>query len=191
MGSIPAVTPEVISAMEKPEGLSFFGKASRIKSDIPEMKKKYPLCPCVVIKGDKRIQEIHFEYFYLMDETVLLDKRLNRRFTIKPDTKLEIVMPDGVSGTGWICDESGQTVTINRNIKVMALLRDKKGNPILKDGNLIEVEIGINWSGRLGQRSTNDKMTALWASAVSGREKLIFGALAFIFGNLIGVVAHI
>jgi hypothetical protein len=190
--SAPAVGPvPAAGEIKTPEGLSIRGTISRALATIPEQKKKLPYCPCVIISGEKRIREIHFEYLDLLEDTVLLDKRKNRRFTIIPDTKIDITMPDGYSGSGWICDESGQTVTINRSIKIMGLLRDKKGVPVLKDGNPIEIEVGINWSGRLGQRATNDKMTALWSSAISGREKLIFGVLAFIFGNLIGVVAHI
>ena len=182
--TIPGKDPE-------PPGTFIQGIASRIQEIIPDKEKKLKSCPCVIIKGDKRIREVHFEYFQLLDDTAILDKKLNRRYAIQPDTKIDIIMPDGFNGTGWICDETGQTISITRAIKVLAVVRDKKGVPLLVNNKPVEIEVGINWSGRLGQRSTNDKMTALWASAISGREKLIFGILAFIFGNLIGVVAHI
>lgn len=187
----PEEKNEIPDKGKEPEGLFVKALASRLQEIIPGKDKKLNTCPCVVIKGDKRIREIHFEYFQLLDDTAILDKKNNRRYTIQPDTKTDIIMPDGWNGTGYICDETGQTISITRAIKVMALVRDKRGIPVMVNNKPVEIEVGINWSGRLGQRSTNDKMTALWASAISGREKLIFGILAFIFGNLIGVVAHI
>jgi hypothetical protein len=145
----------------------------------------------VLLKGTDRITEVHFQYMEKLEEVLLCD-RTNTRYRINPDTKLEIIMPDGKAEAGWVCDETGQTLTITRNVKALALKRDKKGVPELDEkGQLIEVEVGVNWSGRLGKYLTNDKATAFWASTVSGKEKLIFGIMCFLIGQAIFAVFKI
>lgn len=163
----------------------------RIKAERPTKDKKSVKVGTVLLKGTKRIEEVHFQYMEKLEDVLLYD-RTNTRYRINPDTQLEIIMPDGVAAAGWLCDETGQTLTINRNVKAQALKRDKKGVPELDEhGNLIIVEVGVNWSGRLGKYLTNDKATAFWASTVSGKEKLIFGAICFLMGQAIFAVFKI
>jgi hypothetical protein len=191
---LPEITSAGVGSPPTEDGkddLTIKGDAIRQDAIPPWKTETGEQVPCVIVKGQERIQEMHFIYCEKVGN-VLLDLSTKSRYAIAQDTQIEIAMPDGKIAGGWICDESGWTISISRNITIKALLRNKQGIPILTpDKQPVEVEVGINWSGRLGKYVTNDKVTRIWNSEVSGQEKLIFGLLLFFVGNVIGVVAHL
>lgn len=162
---------------QAPSGLSIVGNAiaGALK---PEWKKQdYEFVPCVILTGKERIESLRFSYLRKI-EGAIIDDEQKTRYDIRDGTRIEVTTPDKKTGLGYVCDPSGQTIKIKRIIKVLAI----------KEGK--EVEVSINFSGRIGRHATSDKLTRLLTMA-SGRENLIQLLLVGLVANIIGVVLHI
>jgi hypothetical protein len=124
---------------------------------------------------------ISFKYLRCIQEKFLIDDDENFRYKIKEDVPcIDIVMPDGKAGRGYILDdETGCTVTIYRRVKVQAI--DKEGKT---------VEVSVNFAGIIGRQATADKLTLL-LSLITGRERMIVMVIGILIGQLAMILFHI
>lgn len=168
--------PEIPPA---PGGLSILGNGI-LGAVRPELKDQaFRMAPCVVLQGDKRIQSVRFFYLREIDGAIIDDEK-QIRYDIRPETRIEITMPDGKTDLGYVCDPSGQTIRITRQITVL-------GKPD-KDGK--QIEVGIRFSGRIGKLAASDRISKLM-TPISGRENLWQLLVVALIANIIGVVLHI
>jgi hypothetical protein len=160
-----------------PSGLLVGGKAifGALKPDWKTLEYRY--VPGIVLSGKTRIESLKFVYLREISGAVI-DDEAAVRYQVVDGTRIEIVMPDGKSGLGYICDSSGTTITIKRQVKLTAV----------KDGKVVEIE--VNFSGRVGRSATSDNLSKL-LSMVSGRENLMQLILVGLIANIIGVVLRI
>lgn len=178
MPEIPKVPlQESVEKAADPEGLMIAGQAiiGALTPDFSKQKKEQ--VPCVILIGETRIDALRFQYLRSVPGAVIDDEN-KIRYEIALGTKIEITMPDGNTGPGYVCDHSGCTVKIKRDIKIIQTVDGK------------DVEVGINWSGRIGKHATSDKLTKLLMMA-SGRENLVMLILVALIANIIGVVLRI
>jgi hypothetical protein len=171
-----------------PGALVILGKGIAEKINPGWKDQVFELVPCAIIIGEKKIDTIRFQYLRMIPSGYLIDDDNEVRYKVREDTpRIDILMPDGKSGRGYVVDPSGFTITLYRRVKVWAV--DEK-NQIIRDANGKEVEAGINFAGILGHQATAEKLTLL-LSIVSGREKTIAMAMGFLVGQVLMMVLHI
>ena len=155
----------------------------------PEWKdKSFILVPCVLLVGEKRIEEICFQYLRLIPSGYLIDDKNHLRYKIAAGmNRIDITSPNGKTDRGYVLDTAGYTVTLHRRIKVFAV--DEKGN-VIRDKEGSKVEVSINFSGIIGQQATAERLTLLM-SIVSGRERMVAMFTGLLIGQILMMVLHI
>lgn len=143
---------------------------------------KCQVVPCMVIEGSDTVKVIRFDYLREIDDAIIDDDR-KIRYEKDPNTRLEIKMPDGKSGRGFVCSPSGKTIKIRRNVRVKIKIKE------LIEGTEISREefTEVKFSGILGKLSSGDRLPNL-LSGMSGRQNLIQLVIAFVAGAVIMAV---
>jgi len=164
------------------EVLDIFGEEIR-DNQAPEWEGgKYQGVPCIVIEGSSKVTKITFEYFREIEGAIIDDDRKIRYEKID-GTRIEIKMPDGKTGRGFVCSPSGKTIKIRRNIKVKI-----KSRAVI-DGKEVDQDeyTEIKFSGDIGKLCSGDRLRNL-LSGMSGRQNLIQMVIAFLAGAIIMAV---
>jgi hypothetical protein len=175
---VPVDPPEEVEIPKAPSGLAIVAKgiAAWRKPELKEQDSEY--IPCVILEGDPKITVLRFRKLRQISGAVIDDEN-RKRYTITAGTRVEIIPPSGKAGMGYVCDPTGQTMSITRSVTVVKAVKDKP-----------DVAIGINFSGRIGRHATSDKLTNLMMM-VSGRQNMITLILVALVANIVGVVLHI
>lgn len=136
--------------------------------------------PVMILEGAPRVSAVRFDYLREIDGAVIDDERLTR-YTVEPGTRIEIKMPDGSTGAGYVCDPSGKTIRIQRAITVKITVKK------VIDGKETEEEVisSIKFAGVLGKLASGDRLPKL-LSGMPGREGLLQIAVAGLVGLCIG-----
>lgn len=138
--------------------------------------------PCVVLEGSPKVTIIRFEYLREIEGAIIDDDR-GIRYACNPNHRIEIKMPDGKTGPGYVCDPTGTTIRISRDIRIQ-----KKVTKV-KDGKEIEetVTVNVKFAGAIAKLSAGDRLPKL-LSGISGRENLLQMGIAFAAGLIIAGV---
>jgi hypothetical protein len=138
--------------------------------------------PCVILEGAPRVEIVRFEYLREIEDAIIDDER-NQRYTLDRNTRIEIKMPDGKTGPGYICDPTGKTIRIIRSVKTK--IQVKK----IVDGKEVSEEVltSIKFSGGIGKLSAGDRLPKL-LSGMPGRENLLQIGIGFFAGLLLGAL---
>jgi hypothetical protein len=156
----------------------------------PEWKEQvFTLVPCALLTGVNKIEEIRFRYLRLLPTGYLIDDKADRRYKVPEEIpRIDITMPDGKPGRGYVLDvETGFAITLYRRVKVFAV--DENGEIVLdKEGK--KVEVGINFASIIGHQATAEKLTSL-LSIISGRERMVAMGTGFLIGQVLFMVFRI
>lgn len=135
--------------------------------------------PCMVIEGSDIVRIVRFDYFREIDGAIIDDER-QIRYEKDPNMRIEIRMPDGKIGRGFVCSPSGRTIRIHRNVRVKIPVKS------IVDGieTTSEEYSEIKFAGALGKLSSGDRLPKL-LSGMSGRENWIQMIVAFVAGLIV------
>jgi hypothetical protein len=135
--------------------------------------------PCMILEGSPKVTLIRFEYLREIDGAIIDDSR-SIRYEKNPHNRIEIQMPGGKIGRGYVCG-SGSTMRIRRDVKVKVPVKAVIGN---KEQVIREEFSEIKFAGAIGKLSSGDRLPKL-LSGMTGRENLIQLIIAFVAGLVI------